>query len=85
MPYVNGALDETKWLLWSKYNLDTLYITLYVIGWEFSINRKIILNIDADFQDCMHILNCIHWKDSPMVLLNSCIQHYEFRSDLQSG
>ena len=35
MPYVNVVLDETKWLLQSKYNLDTLYITLCVIGWEF--------------------------------------------------
>ena len=25
MPYANVVLDETKWLLQSKYNLDTLY------------------------------------------------------------
>ena len=31
MPCVNDALDETKWLLQSKYNLDTLYITLYYL------------------------------------------------------
>ena len=41
MTYVNVILDKTKWLL--QYNLDTLYITLYVIGWEFSINRNEIL------------------------------------------
>ena len=22
--------------------------------------------VDANLQDCMHILNCIHWKNSPM-------------------
>ena len=21
---------------------------------------------DANFQDCMHRLNCMHWEDSPM-------------------
>ena len=31
MPYVNGALDETKWLLQSKYNVDTLYITFHYL------------------------------------------------------
>ena len=40
MPYVNVVLDEIKWLSQLQYNLDTLYITLYVIGWEFSINRN---------------------------------------------
>ena len=43
MPYVNCVLIKTKWLLESKYNLDTLCITLYVIGWEFSIDRNVIL------------------------------------------
>ena len=65
MPYVNGVLMKTKWLLQSKYNLDTLYIILYVIGWEFLIDRNVIL-FNANFQDCMHILNCTHWKDSSM-------------------
>ena len=66
MPYVNGALDETKWLLQSKYNLDTLYITLYVIEWEFSINRNVILLMPIFKIVCITILNCIHWKDSAM-------------------
>ena len=43
MTYVNAILDKTKWLLQSKYNLGTLYVTLYVIGAEFSINRNEIL------------------------------------------
>ena len=38
--YVNVVLDEIKWLFQLQYNLDTLYITLYVTGWEFSINRN---------------------------------------------
>ena len=66
MPYVNGALNETKWLLLSKYNLDTLYVTLYVIGWEFSINRNVILLMSIFKIVCIIILNCIHWKDSAM-------------------
>ena len=37
--HVNAILDKTKWLLQSKYNLETLY----VIGVEFSINRNEIL------------------------------------------
>ena len=31
MSHVNGIPDKTKWLLKSKYNLDTLYITQNVI------------------------------------------------------
>ena len=59
MLYVNFILDETKWLLQSKYHLDILYITLCVIGLEFSIKRK-CNPVDANFQDCMHVLHFMH-------------------------
>ena len=59
MPYVNVILDENKWLLQSKYNLDTLYIILYVIGWEFSINRNVILLILIFKIVCIYYIVCI--------------------------
>ena len=74
MPHVNGVPDKTKWLLQTKYNFDTLYITQNVIGWEFSIDRNVILLMpkwaDAGYMYAME------WNVPCTILLNhhSCFQ-----------
>ena len=76
MPHVNGVPDKTKWLLQSKYNLDTLYITQNVIGWEFSIDRNVILLMPI-FRLYAYIKSYA-LEGLSHVLLNSCTQHYVF-------